>query len=301
MNVRPRPLAHAAALTLALVLLLPGSLAFAGVALITVGIPIGGTVIPFEGSGQKVVFASTVFLGDPPSVPPDWKLVGGPWIRLTICRKGGGKIERYPAPGKLPLVHEEIPIEELIALIPGKYTEKQQFEWTILVGGQSYKDFSGVSPSEARQFKKIGLSSLTQEFTLAAPPDLAVSVDTDFGSPWPKMAIVRNVGGSKSQPSSLEITFRLRDASDPAARNHCAPIDFNRVHTLFALAPNDQKSFDVPKPPGAAPAAKPAGVHKVVTCNYAFDASLSKDTNKADPNAANDGVHKIVSIDVPLN
>ena len=111
MNVRPRPLAHAAALTLALVLLLPGSLAFAGVALITVGLPLGGTVIPFEGSGQKVVFASTVFLGDPPSVPPDWKLVGGPWIRLTICRKGGGKIERYPAPGKLPLVHEEVPIE----------------------------------------------------------------------------------------------------------------------------------------------------------------------------------------------
>jgi hypothetical protein len=298
MNARHRSLAHAAAV---LALLLPGSLAFAGVALITVGLPLGGTVIPFEGSGQKVVFSSTVFLGDPPSVPADWKLVGGPWIRLTICTKGGGKIERYPAPGKLPLIHEEIPIEELIALIPGKYTEKQQFEWTILVGAQSYKDLSGYSPSEYRQEKGHALSSLTQEFMLAAPPDLAVHVDADFGSPWPKTAVVRNVGGSKSQPSSLEITFRLRDASDPAARNRCAPIDFHQVHTLLGLAPNDRKSFDVPKPPGAAPAAKPAGVHKVVTCNYTFDALLSKDTNKADPNAANDSVHKIVSVDVPLN
>ena len=296
---------RALSLPLAVALLLPGSLAFAGVAMVTPGLPLGGTVIPFERPGQKVVFSSLVLVIDRSTA--GWRLSGGPWIRLTICRKGGAKIVRYPAPGKLPTVHEEIPVEELVALIPGKFTEKQQFEWTLLVGSQDEGDLNGfiarnhISPSEARRLKDEGLSSLTQEFTLTPPPDLAVHVDIDFGSPWPKTTVVRNVGGSKSQPATLEITFRLRDASDPAARNHCAPMDYHQIHSLLALDPNDQKSFDIPKPPGAPPAARPAGVHKFVTCNYAFDASLSKDTNKADPNAANDSVHKIVSIDVPLN
>ena len=178
---------RALSLPLAVALLLPGSLAFAGVAMVTPGLPLGGTVIPFERPGQKVVFSSLVLVIDRSTA--GWRLSGGPWIRLTICRKGGAKIVRYPAPGKLPTVHEEIPVEELVALIPGKFTEKQQFEWTLLVGSQDEGDLNGfiarnhISPSEARRLKDEGLSSLTQEFTLTPPPDLAVHVGAHRAAP----------------------------------------------------------------------------------------------------------------------
>jgi hypothetical protein len=290
---------------LAAALLLPGSPAFAGVATIAVAIPLQGSVIPYERPGQKVIFSATVFLqGD----SDGWREAGGPWIRVTISKKGGGSIVRYPALGKLPLVIEEIPIEDLLALIPGKFTDKQQFEWTLLVSDQRSKDFSGVieqnhiPPKEAEEMKKRALSSVTQVFTLAGPPDLAVSADADFGSPWPKDVAVKNVGGSRSQPSSLEVTFTLRDASDPSVKSRCPAADFHKVHTLLALDPDAKVTFDVPKPAGApAPGHSAGGVHKVVTCNYVLDAALSQDTNKADPNAANDKLHKIVSVDVPLN
>ena len=163
------------------------------------------------------------------------------------------------------------------------------FLWKVEVGTQKLKDRD-----------KARLSVATGEFTIAGTANLAVSVDTDLGSPWPRKVTVRNAGGSKSQPTSLEITFKLRDASDPTVKSRCPSINFNQVHTILALDPNDRRSFDVPAPQGAQAAKSSGGAHRVVTCNYTFDASLSRDTNKADPNPANDAIHKIVSVDVPL-
>ena len=248
--------------------------------------PAQGAVLPAAGRLEKIPLVAFVEI---PGMHDYF--MGGPWVRFTItCAEGPGSIVREPSLGTLPIVRVEVTVGELLDLAPGRPAGQElHVRWKVDAGGQKKQDTV-----------KFLFGTASGAFALAGAANLALSMDGEFGSPWPTSVVVRNAGGTKSQPSSLEVTFRLRDASDPAVRNKCPALDYHKVHTVLALAPNGKSAFALPKPQGGLPAKPSGGVHRIVTCNYGLDAALTHDTNRLDPNAGNDRLQKTVSLEIPL-
>jgi hypothetical protein len=251
--------------------------------------PVNGGSYYYNSKDSDIIFTASVNWAD--YMDNNW--ASAPFVRLTItCEGGSGSVVREPknVSKKSYMMIEMIPAADLLALAPqGTIARPHRMHVQIEAGRHGFARQSGE-----------GYGSLTTEFTLLPPANLAVSFDGDVGSPWPKGVVVKNVGSLKSQSSSVEVTYRLKDASDSsAAEKYCPKVDYHKVHTVTPIDPTDKKYFDLPKP-GGFPKSAPAGQHKMMTCNYVVFADLANDTNKGDPVKRNNHQGKVVSIDIPL-